>query len=89
MTRKVTDRELIRRALYDAISDREGYAHALERSPADKELYLKTLNLVEQYKAMLDRRYRSHKTQRQTDIENAKSVSIYDIKKKCTEQPDV
>ena len=72
----MTDRQTLRRALYDAIEWRQSYAESWSTGEPER---VKAEAQVAEYRRLLLKRYGDDRTPGESRMKNAKLVSIFEI----------
>jgi len=75
MVKKMTERELIWRAFYDAAAWQDSLADSYQRG-ADRD---NAMARAKAYRDLMVKRYGTYKTEFDREIDDAKSVSIWDL----------
>lgn len=75
----MSDRDIVRKALYDAIDWQESLADANREGSEEREY---SLILAKEYRKLLKRRYGDDKTPMERAFENATTITLDDLIKK-------
>lgn len=84
---KRSPKELIRRALEDAVSWQESLADAYSGTPDDPDRR-DALELAKQYRAMLQRRYGSSRTAVERALDGARYVTLDELRAEALAKKD-